>query len=193
MGKIKDYTTDDPVMDNSEISLQVSNGVIIIFPIISLFCIYMLDEKYRNKIAIILFITILEGMFSVANHIYHHDNKNTTALIFEWLDVIGVIILGILSFLLIFDIILKTSPVQPTHPNSVKLLYRIFYIITAVFMIGSFIYANHKINDKDKARKKQNRKIYNQYHNIWHMSGAMLISITILYVFTFHLKQKNGM
>jgi hypothetical protein len=184
MTDVKNYATGDHVHDHSELSLQISNGIIILFPLISLFCIKLISPRYRPMIAIILFLAIIEGMFSVANHMYHEHDDDIDASVFAWLDVAGVIILGILSFLLIFDIILKNSNVENVQ---VKILYRVFYIVTALFMIGSYIYA--QICRKNMAKtltQKQKINIYNQYHNIWHLGGAMLIVIVILYTFTFH-------
>jgi len=185
MSDIKDYTTNDPVTDNSELSLQVSNGVIILFPILALFCINMILPQYRNKLAAILFLTILEGMFSVANHMYHHDTEDTAGNVFQWLDVIGVIALGIISFLLIFDIFLY-NPINQNFDN-IKLLYRVFYTVTLLFMLASYAYAQIYKKREKTMTEKQRTNIYNQYHNIWHMGGAMLIVITILYTFTFHI------
>ena len=83
-----------------------------------------------------------------------------------------------------FDIILKNSNVENVQ---VKILYRVFYIVTALFMIGSYIYAQIcKKNMSKTLTQKQKINIYNQYHNIWHLGGAMLIVIVILYTFTFH-------
>ena len=184
MADIKNYITGDPVHDHSELSLQISNGIIILFPMIALFCLKMILPRYRTMIAIMLFIAIIEGMFSVANHMYHDHDKDIDASVFAWLDVIGVIILGILSFLLIFDIILRNSDICV---REVKILYRIFYIITALFMISAFIYGQiNKQNMSKDLTQKEKLNIYNQYHNIWHLGGAMLIMIVILYTFTFH-------
>ena len=186
MTDIKNYLTGDPVHDHSELSLQISNGIIILFPMIALFCIKMILPRYRTMIAIMLFVAIIEGMFSVANHMYndHQKDININARVFEWLDVIGVVILGILSFLLIFDIILKNSDICV---RQVKILYRIFYIITVLFMLSAFIYGNiNKQNMSKDLTEKQRLNIYNQYHNVWHLGGAMLIMIVILYTFTFH-------
>ena len=38
MTDIKNYLTGDPVHDHSELSLQISNGIIILFPMIALSC-----------------------------------------------------------------------------------------------------------------------------------------------------------
>jgi len=184
MSDLKNYITNDLVADNSEISIQISNGIIILFPILSLCCIKILDKKYRASFIALLFVIIVTGALSVTYHM--HDESSSNSNTFKYLDTTGVVIIWLISFLIIFDVIFK----NPQHKSvKIKLLYRVFYIFTSLFMVA--LYAVGNIYDNKKANKlteKQSKNIHNTYHNMWHMSGAILIVITILYAFTFHEK-----
>ena len=183
MDNIINYQTQDDVKNNSEIVMQFSNFLIFLFPLISLFFVNNLNPKNKTGITIILIITMLEGLLSGGFHAHDKPDKTLSGQIFSYLDTIGVIFIGIISLLIIFNVIFSVHP-NPLGKN--KYLYRTLYIIIGIMMLLS--YCSARMMPRFKRKKSEltedeKHKIYNLYHTVWHLCGALLMIVTILYVF----------
>jgi undecaprenyl pyrophosphate phosphatase UppP len=185
MGKLKNYNTGDHMMDNSEISIQISNAIIILFPIIGLFFTKYIDRKYRTTFCIGLSLIIIEGIISVINHMFEHNHRSTGVTIVEWLDTIGAIILMAVGIMIVFGYIMNND----ANKNNIhKKIFRVYFIVIIVIMLATLGYSwrYRSKHEKDNGiSHEDNINIYNQYHNIWHMGSAMIIILTILYVFCY--------
>ena len=71
--------------------------------------------------------------------------------------------------------------------GKVKYVYRAFYLVTMIGMILAWIYAQRQLKKSSKSSGESSdnaKKIYNIFHSLWHMGGAMILIITLLYGFT---------
>ena len=183
MDNITNYQTHDDVKNNSEIVMQFSNFLIFLFPLISLFFVNNLNPTNKTGITIVLIITMLEGLLSGGFHAHDNPDKTLSGQIFSYLDTIGVIFVGLISLLIIFNIIFSVHP-NPLGKN--KNMYRTLYIVIGIMMLLSYCSARtmHRFKKKKgELTEDEKHKIYNLYHTMWHLCGALLMIVTILYVF----------
>ena len=180
MVKLVNYQTKDIVANNAHIAIQITNCAIILFPIIALFFLNTID-KYKLAITMLIVATIVTCLISFAYHCCTHSS-DTISRILLYADAAGVTILSFISFLIVFNIIMDQDT---NNMGSVKNVYRAFYLVTMIGMILSWLYARKwsKLS-KNSESSDSSTKIYNIFHSLWHMGGAMILIITILYGFT---------
>jgi len=186
------YNTNDNVYNSSEIALQASNGLFIIFPSIALCFIQLINQNYAKKIILLLLLTIFVGFVSIINHLYDdHTGKqhSTSHKFFSYLDSVSCAIAIIIAFLIIFN---KLMRINPSQLSGVKYLYRAYFIVIFIIMILTYLIAKYsQIKSQNPDDPKEIEKIYNIYHSIWHVCGGMMVLIIILYIFTVYGKNQK--
>ena len=175
-----DYNSDNHTKNHTEITIQISNGIIILIPVISLFFVNKLEFFKKSTVFILLFV-MMAGIFSTLYHRYEHHH-DTIPNLFLHLDIISSAAIIILSFFVMFDIIMTKKDAggnKINRLNSVRMLFRVLYLFIVLLMISLYVFSFVKKDGshKDIVNRKQ------LYHTCWHLCAAMCGIIIVLYIF----------